>query len=627
MYAAETPAPSGNPTIVWSVINDYGSATISATGLLTPKTMGSVRVTATDGVGSNSTYTINIVHPAVYSPVLTSLTVNDSGWARASDNNNVTMYYGSTHQLDIKAYDQYGASMAIPNLILTDYTDPNKPVVITTVTISPSGLVTAPQANVATRPVMYYLGISAVNSNGATIVASLLYNSTVPGANKFYLTIYKTPPAVQSIKLACSNNVQPDTIMVGRTQDCYASDQTTAPVYGKCSSDNPSVSVKSVSDPVSQFQNYLVPSTVHYNGPGECLITGVSTGAATITMSFNGITSNAWQVNVVSLTCPTGQLLCGNTCCVNSSFTCQSGQCVLKPQTVCPTGETQCANGSGCCNTYTNPSLNPNGNINTQTPSQMCSAGEMPCATYCIPGSACVNGACVTTSDHVAGQCNPACKSGQFCYQGVCGYVNSGSVNTPLTTGPCSPSALGSTSGSSFASTSSAGIANNTSNNTGTGTNNNSSCNTGTFACGSTCCTNAQTCFHGACVAGGASGACPAQEYSCGSNYACCALNQVCYLNSYCLNASQYPASSCTPACGQGQICYYGTCQSVTSNSADSNTSTSGTSSKSASVSASGATSNQAQSADNSALIAQLQEEIQSLMKQIQQIIAARSAK
>ena len=65
--ATVTPNNAENKNVTWSVVNDTGTATISSTGKLTPKTKGQVIVKATskDGTNISAGYKITILDPAV----------------------------------------------------------------------------------------------------------------------------------------------------------------------------------------------------------------------------------------------------------------------------------------------------------------------------------------------------------------------------------------------------------------------------------------------------------------------------------------------------------------------------------------------------------------------------------
>ncbi len=63
--ATVSPANATNKSVTWSVVNGTGQATISATGLVTAITNGTVtaRATANDGSGVFGTLVITIIKP------------------------------------------------------------------------------------------------------------------------------------------------------------------------------------------------------------------------------------------------------------------------------------------------------------------------------------------------------------------------------------------------------------------------------------------------------------------------------------------------------------------------------------------------------------------------------------
>lgn len=68
LNAAVSPANASNKSVVWSVVNGTGQATISSTGLLTSVSPGTItaKASASDGSGVLGTLSVNIVSSIVY---------------------------------------------------------------------------------------------------------------------------------------------------------------------------------------------------------------------------------------------------------------------------------------------------------------------------------------------------------------------------------------------------------------------------------------------------------------------------------------------------------------------------------------------------------------------------------
>ncbi|WCL82026.1 Ig-like domain-containing protein [Saprospira sp. CCB-QB6] len=94
MLATVSPANASNPTVTWSVNNQTGSATISASGVLSPTSAGTVEVcaTATDGSGVSDCIIITISN--VFIPV-TAISVQGQG-GTASINSGASLQMQAT---------------------------------------------------------------------------------------------------------------------------------------------------------------------------------------------------------------------------------------------------------------------------------------------------------------------------------------------------------------------------------------------------------------------------------------------------------------------------------------------------------------------------------------------------
>jgi len=212
-------------------------------------------------------------------------------------------------------------------------------------------------------------------------------------------------------------------------------------------------------------------------------------GSVTTATTTSGIT-----------TCPTGETPCANTCvytgvdlhncgaCGNvcpSNYVCQAGVCVMPTTTTtpvaCPTGDLLCLNtcvnpatdsqncgacGNACPGNYvckasacektcpTGDILCLNNCVNPQTDSSNCGACGVACpsnemcvasACECAPGyTRCVNGCMNTQSDASnCGACGNACPSNSVCAAGVCecatGFTLCGNVcvNTSTDSSHC----------------------------------------------------------------------------------------------------------------------------------------------------------------------------------------------
>ncbi|OMF13689.1 hypothetical protein BK133_30810, partial [Paenibacillus sp. FSL H8-0548] len=92
MTAEAAPADASQKSVTWSVENGTGSATINASGLLTPVSAGTVTVkaTATDGTGVVGTKVITITVP------VNAITVTAAGEAS-------TVATGSSLQMTAEA--------------------------------------------------------------------------------------------------------------------------------------------------------------------------------------------------------------------------------------------------------------------------------------------------------------------------------------------------------------------------------------------------------------------------------------------------------------------------------------------------------------------------------------------